>query len=48
MQEVKGRKSAVVLSCRAYKGTLEYLSVKIIGVIAMFFPTKISSMSPRW
>lgn len=40
MQEVKGRKSDVVLSCRAYKGTLEYLSVKIIGVIAMFYPLR--------
>ena len=47
MQEVKGRKSDVVLSCRAYIGTVEYLSVKIIGVIAVL-PTKISSMSPRW
>lgn len=40
MQEVKGRESDVVLSCRAYKGTVEYVSVKIIGVIAMFYPLR--------
>lgn len=39
-RRLKGRESDVAQSCRAYKGTVEYLSVKIIGVIAMFSPLR--------